>query len=496
MKTLLRWRFFCTVLIALLPQWALAYKPSPPDGGSPVYEAIKRGDRAEALRLIATKARINEFSQAGLTPLFQAMWRRDDELVDALLKNGADPHKITRHDRSSLNLAASVGSLSLVKKLHALGVDPDPRDPPQHSALWNALCNTVPSPSSMPHTPGAYASDDERWQVVAYLIPLTNVRTERDPEYRTLHCAAMRAPARIVAELLKRGAPIPPPSRLFGPILFQPKDVDVMRLLVEHGADVHERDQEGRNLLHLSGERNVAIARFLLECGVDVNARDKNGQVPLFSAIRNTDLTVTELLLKHGADINALGHDGGNIVFAAARTANLASMTFLLKRGVNPRVRNKRGETPVHAALNFPFNNLTSEQVAITRLLLQNRVDANALDASGTAALHIAALRLDESSLEVLLTHGARVGITDKLGRTALHVAAGVPIQSHKPMPAGMTQPNVDQPFVDEQLSRKLRAIQMLLRHGADKTARDKSSRRPVDLLGTKLEQALKPVLD
>ena len=61
-----------------------------------------------------------------------------------------------------------------------------------------------------------------------------------------------------------------------------PDFMAVLRLLVEHGANVNSRDSQGRNALliicteHLSDDL-VDRIKFLIENQVDVNARDVNG---------------------------------------------------------------------------------------------------------------------------------------------------------------------------------------------------------------------------
>jgi ankyrin repeat protein len=454
-----------------------------PDSGSPLYEAVKAGNRAEALRLISAKSGLNDVSQAGFTPLYQAIWRKDEVLVIALVKNGANTDRISRDGANAMHLAGSVGSLSLIKQLRELGVDADPQGPGQRSALLGALCSSS-------------AQTEERWAVVEYLIPLTDLAREKGPDLTSLYCAARSAPIHIINALIKHGAPIPSTESI-GPILFQTNNFDVLRALVNLGADVHATDKWKRSLLHFFGGTNVEVTKYLLNHGLNVNARDNRGRTALLSAANSMDTTVAALLLERGADIHALDDDGNSALFYAATPPNVAATKFLLRRGVEPKARNTRGETALHAALRYSWD-VRSERAELTRLLLENGVDPNALDYTPVAPLHIAASRLERASMKVLLNHGADPNLVGWRGKTPLHLAASVKINARRPMPADMSPPShsLDRSFIDKQVETKRAVIALLLKRGANKQIRDASNLRPVELLGNEFEEDIKLMLN
>ena len=66
---------------------------------------------------------------------------------------------------------------------------------------------------------------------------------------------------------------------------------EMVRLLLDHGADADARSRQGKNSLDLvsrgkyeSEEDGVRVAQLLLERGADVNAQDKDRWTPLHSA--------------------------------------------------------------------------------------------------------------------------------------------------------------------------------------------------------------------
>jgi hypothetical protein len=81
--------------------------------------------------------------------------------------------------------------------------------------------------------------------------------------------------------------------------------VDVISLLLEHGADMDGRGDDGMTPLHLALScGRVEAAQFLLERGADINAGDDYRRTSLHSAVFARDGQPVRLLLEHGADVN------------------------------------------------------------------------------------------------------------------------------------------------------------------------------------------------
>ena len=61
--------------------------------------------------------------------------------------------------------------------------------------------------------------------------------------------------------------------------------VDIVRLLIDHGADVTVQDETKSMPLHLaSSSGSDMTVRLLIEHGADVSARDENHRTPLHLA--------------------------------------------------------------------------------------------------------------------------------------------------------------------------------------------------------------------
>lgn len=66
-----------------------------------------------------------------------------------------------------------------------------------------------------------------------------------------------------------------------------PGKTDVIRVLVEYGADVNAEDNVGETPLHkaVMNSQHSDVVRVLIEKGADVNAENQRGMAPLHTAV-------------------------------------------------------------------------------------------------------------------------------------------------------------------------------------------------------------------
>ena len=80
--------------------------------------------------------------------------------------------------------------------------------------------------------------------------------------------------------------------------------LDVVRLLLDHGANVHANDDQALRFAAYNGHLNVV--RLLLDRGANIHARDDNA---LRSADDHCHQDIVRLLLSRGANIDVLSPD-------------------------------------------------------------------------------------------------------------------------------------------------------------------------------------------
>jgi ankyrin repeat protein len=105
-----------------------------------------------------------------------------------------------------------------------------------------------------------------------------------------------------------------------------------MRWLHFAGANVNARGTSDVPLFVAAGEGNLDVVRYLLDEGADVNAGDNSGATALTEAAYYGHLDVAKELLLHGADINAVSDDGTALDIAVSRK-NTVVADLLKHRG-------------------------------------------------------------------------------------------------------------------------------------------------------------------
>ncbi|KAJ3578622.1 hypothetical protein NPX13_g1949 [Xylaria arbuscula] len=255
--------------------------------------------------------------------------------------------------------------------------------------------------------------------------------TDLDALRQALQKVAARGKLSIVRLLLEHGADVNPKQETEVPALVKAAEagnVSVVSELLAHHADPNARNRSGQTALFIAAIKgHNKVVEALASGRADVNAKDKEGRSPLLylASEKKTKAKWTietlRLLHRHGADLEVRDHIGRTPLLWAATNSNIELARFLLENKANVSAANNRGRTALHLSAE---SNDEENRDDMVRLLLQYNADPEATSDGGWTPLHNAAQSGCLSVVALLLQTKARVNAELSNGMTPLHWAA------------------------------------------------------------------------
>jgi ankyrin repeat protein len=211
-------------------------------------------------------------------------------------------------------------------------------------------------------------------------------------------------------------------------------DIAKVRLLLARGANVNGRSETERTALLVAASYpgTVDLLRLLLDNGADLRAQDRGGATALSLAVRSADSDVVRFLVDRGLDPNALSppaqgpafarHDLPTVDYlmtAIAKplpqlliTAAVWQPVTFVRRWVDSGADVNASMPAVQYARTALLSAVTSEDEGADTLslLLEHGADPNAQTTEGESPLDWAIYKGDRSKIEVLEKHGAKRG--------------------------------------------------------------------------------------
>ena len=243
-----------------------------------------------ALILIENGADVNEVScsekNCGKTPLMLAITERYENVARALINKGADVNAVDNDGKTVLMYAVKNAYIELVLELINKGSD----------------VNAVDKEGM---TPLLYAAD----RSIGHDMEIFN-----DPDL-----TKMELIQKIIYE-----------EKVARP----KKGKEIVKILVENGADVNAANNEGITaLMYVLVDDTTWLAEFLIENGADVNARTKDLVPAIMIPVYKKSLKSTELFIKHGADVNAADREGTTSLEVAISQNSKEIAELLIRNG-------------------------------------------------------------------------------------------------------------------------------------------------------------------
>ncbi len=341
------------------------------EGATPLLIAGYFGSASVARRLLEAGAVVDQADDDGVTPFLAACWEGRTEIAELLLQNGAQVDAKSQEGDVWDALHAERRTKTLMRLLTHLDLNPEGREAsPLATAVSCFHLEVIPAmvAAGAQLKPGEQVNLTDVWGVtpavheaaIKAMATLTG-----GVALDALYLAARSDNLELVRSLLAMGAALqgPPPAIAQG---LRPK---LIRLLLDHGADIDARDASGKTALAWAVlHENLEAAKLLLERGADPLVADEDGYRPVDLAMigsssfrrlfarykpdtaRVASLRLSQLFseyeppkpadvadaLDQGGDPNLKVGRGYDLLSVAAATRNWEAAELLLAAGASP----------------------------------------------------------------------------------------------------------------------------------------------------------------
>ncbi|XP_052439920.1 histone-lysine N-methyltransferase EHMT2 isoform X3 [Carassius gibelio] len=303
-----------------------------PNGKPVCPSAIPPGDRRAALQRAILTQDTERRKKLRFHPrqLYPAAKQGEAQRVLLMLMEGIDPsyQSDSQNRRCALHAAAQRGLLEVCYLLIQAGAKVDAQDKTLRTPLLEAIVNN--------HV-----------EVVKYLIQSGACVYHAEEDGSTgLHHAAKLGNLEVLMLLLSTGQVDlnAQDSGGWTPIIWaaEHRHIDVIRALLNRGADVTLRDKEMNVCLHWASFAGSAeIAELVLNAGCPLSSVNLHGDTPLHIAAREGFIDCVTLFLSRGADIDIMNKEGDTpLSLARCDTPVWVALQInrKLRRGISNRV--------------------------------------------------------------------------------------------------------------------------------------------------------------
>ena len=247
--------------------------------------AVRKSNLQTITHLLAKGADIDKRELGGATPLLLAIYLNRLEIVQCLVRRGADV-KLRDSYETPLTAAVQVGNLEMVEFLIDNGADPNDCD----------IRGTPPLIKAIKENKLAIVDLFFKKQIGDVVV---------DSERNTPLVAAIR----------------------------NNSSLDVIRCLLGHNVIVNFTKNEKTPLAWASLTGNVEVLQLLLSNKADINLVDRDGNTPLATAVQYKQSEAAKFLTNNKANVCKEGEKGKSPLFWAVLNQDFEMITWLLDHG-------------------------------------------------------------------------------------------------------------------------------------------------------------------
>uniref|UniRef100_A0A8P4KEE3 Kinase D-interacting substrate 220b n=1 Tax=Dicentrarchus labrax TaxID=13489 RepID=A0A8P4KEE3_DICLA len=397
----------------------------------------------EEENLSALKAHLDRFKEVdgrsdnGQTPLMLAAEQGSLEIIQELIRRGANVNLDDVDCWSALICAAKEGHVEVVKELLENSAYIEHRDMGGWTALmWAAykgreeVTELLLEHGANPNTTGQYSVYPIIWAAgrghadIVKLLLHNGAKVNCSDKYGTtpLIWASRKGHFDCVMHLLENGADVDQEgANSMTALIVAVKGgyTEVVKELLKRNPNVNMTDKDGNTALMIAAKEGYTeIVQDLLDAGTYVNIPDRSGDTVLIGAVRGGHVEIVRALLHKYADIDIRGQENKTALYWAVEKGNATMVRDILQCNPDTETCTKDGETPLIKATKM-------RNIEIVELLLDKGAKVSAVDKKGDTPLHIAIRGRSRRLAELLLRNpkdGRLLYRPNKAGETPYNI--------------------------------------------------------------------------
>ncbi|XP_078729204.1 kinase D-interacting substrate of 220 kDa isoform X2 [Lampetra fluviatilis] len=413
-------------MAALLPQGLLA--------------CVEENNVAGLLVLLESCSSVDERNEIGQTVLMLAAEQGSLEIVQELLKRGANCNLEDDDSWTALISASKEGHLDIVRELIQNNADIEHREMGGWTALmWAAykgrtdVARLLLDHKANPNVAGQFSMYPVTWAAgrghneIVNMLLNAGSKSNCCDKYGTtpLIWAARKGHLESVQLLLQHSADVNQVGANSMTALIAAVRggfESVVEELLTKEPDVNLTDKDGNSALMIAAkEGKTEIARDLLDAGAYVNTPDRHGDTVLIWAVKGGHPDIVRALVGKLADVDVRGAENKTALYWAVEKGNSTIVCDILECNPDTEIHTKDGDTPLIKATKM-------RNVDIVQLLLNKNAKVSAADKNGDTSLHIAIRGRSRKLAELLLRNpkdGRLLYRPNKAGETPYNIDCG-----------------------------------------------------------------------
>lgn len=395
----------------------------------------------------------NKITHDGRNYLFWAAYKNNLDLVNHLILKGSNSKLIDDHGNTVINFVAGNGNknIALYDLLVENGAEPAAELNPKGANALHLLIAHLEDSKMIEYFMGLgvdlfstdkdgnglfnYAARGGNLLILEWLIrhevPFKNLNTKGENAFFWASLGMRRKTNSLDVFQYLTNKGINPSLKSFdGSTALinlckgQP-NTEVVKFLIQSGADVNQSNTAGNNALIAASKRaNIQVIKILAGLSSTLNSANKKGETALFNALAKNTPEVCNFLISAGCSLDSEDAKGNNILYYWIQSYSPKdSLIFRKKQELLKKV-NFNFSKPQPNNSNLFHLAVQENSLFLVKEALALNADINILNFEGLSPLHLAALQAkDEKILNFLIEHGAIKNLETTMGETAYDLA-------------------------------------------------------------------------